>query len=320
MGVVAFVCCLPWLVHSFQLTGNPVFPLFNGIFRSPYWNDFTQRSVVNEYQWFGAQRTLAGFLTLPWDATVHGDRYRAILGPLFLICSPLLLAALVGRGRHAAGLRLLTAFAVIWLGAWFVSGALVIRYTAPVLPVLAIAFAVALWMPQVAGRWRQIARGTAVALTLMVTVLNHQFLLPLQRYSLGAVVDGRASIPWEYLYRGQPADQVFSVPMLNYLNSHLSAGDKVYDGCFLVTTYLYSDVELFNGNLYDSPTQMGQWSLGSPDALQRLKEARITYLAICSDQETNLLRLPLARNLVPIQLPEGTGHLLYRVDYSRAGP
>jgi hypothetical protein len=320
MGVVAFVCCLPWLVHSAQLTGNPVFPIFNGIFRSPYWNDFTQHYVVNEYQSFGARPSPAGFLTLPWDATVHGDRYRAILGPLFLTCSPLLLAALASGGRHAAGLRLLTAFGVIWISAWFVSGALVIRYTAPVLPVLAIAFAMALWMPQVAGRRRQIARGAALALVLVITVLNHQFLVPLQRYSLVSTVDGRAFIPWQYLYGGQPADEVYPVPMLNYLNANLSAGDKVYDGCYLVTTYLYSDVELFNGNLYDSPSQMGQWGLGSPDALQRLHEARITHVAICIDQQADVLRLPLASRLQPVQLPEGTGHLLYRVDYSQAGP
>jgi hypothetical protein len=319
MGVVAFVCCLPWLVHSFQLTGNPVFPLFNGIFRSPYWNDFTQRYVVNEYQAFGARRSPAGFLALPWDATVHGDRYRAILGPLFLTCSPLLLAALASGGKHVAALRLLTAFAVLWITAWFVSGALVIRYTAPVLPVVAIAVAVALWMPQVAGRRRQIARGAALALVLMITALNHQFLVPLQRYSLVSTVDGRAFIPWQYLYEGEPADEVYPVPMLSYLNANLSPADKVYDGCFLVTTYLYSDVELFNGNLYDSPSQMGQWGLGSPDALQRLHEAQITYVAICSAQQ-DVLRLPLAGHLQPVQLPEGTGHLLYRVDYSGTGP
>jgi hypothetical protein len=276
--------------------------------------------VVNEYQAFGARRTLAGLLTLPWDVTVHGGRYRAILGPLFLTCTPLLLAALASGGRHAAGLRLLTAFGVVWLGAWFLAGTLVVRYTAPVLPVLAIAFAVAIWMPQVAGRRQQVARGAALALVLLVTILNHQFLVPLQRYSLVSTVDGRTPIPWQYLYRGQPADEVYPVPMLNYLNTHLSAGDKVYDGCFLVTNYLYSDVELFNGNLYDSPTQMGQWSLGSADALEHLKEARITYVAICGDQEADVMRLPLARRLEPVDLPPGTGHLLYRVDYSRAGP
>ncbi len=77
--------------YSYAVSGNPVLPLFNQVFHSPYFGDAA----------FKDSRWLAGFdLQLPWDMTFHTSRYH--------------------EGFSGGGGFLLVALAGAWLlGFWF---------------------------------------------------------------------------------------------------------------------------------------------------------------------------------------------------------
>ncbi len=139
--------------------------------------------------------------------------------------------------------------------------------------------------------------------------------VPLYRQSSNPVVDARPYYAWNYLYGRETVRQVVGFPIAWYIDDHLRASDKVYDACQLIAYYVYSRPEVFNGWGFDGPTNMGEWSMTSPDALQRMRAEGITHVVICTGQEPLLRQTPLWPHLVS-DSPPGMDHRLYRIDYS----
>jgi 4-amino-4-deoxy-L-arabinose transferase-like glycosyltransferase len=314
---VALAACLPWMMHAYRLTGDPVFPALYGVFHTPYWNaqtDAYSRAIPGLY---GADWSLRGLLTLPWQLTVHGPHYRTLLGPSFLASLPLVGGTLLlVRGTTATTYRWLAAFFLAWTILWFGSGLLVLRYAEILVPIAALLIAVpVIGTINLVGPWVPV-RMLWLLMLISALALNSQLLLPLQRHSDEPLVEARSWFSWNYLYAGQSEREALNtVPaIIWYMNDTLTApGTKVFDGCALIPYYLYSRVELFNGWHYDSPAHIEGWDLTSPDAVVRLQHAKVTHVVVCADQEAQLRNTALWARLTPHAIPAGSYQLLFTV-------
>jgi hypothetical protein len=144
-GAAAMIA--PWMVRAFQLTGNPLAPLFNRFFPNPY---FYIISEQNMSQWLRNYGTVAWW-QMPIEVTLRGERLQGLIGPGFLAIPVALLAL-----RHRAG-RLLLAAAALLLPLWIMNAGA--RFLMPALPFFALAIVLAL--P------RRIAWGVALVQTAL---------------------------------------------------------------------------------------------------------------------------------------------------------
>jgi hypothetical protein len=315
-GAAAALACVPWWTRAFELTGNPVFPSLNQIFQSPYWNAVADAYVRNTYAiQGGAAKVPFGWLRLPWDVAVNGQLYRSLVGPFFLASLPAAAAALLlGRDAPARLIRLMALLVMAWGALWYLTGLFEIRYLYAVLPLVCLLAAVPLLGPREL-RAPPPVRMLLAALAAFALIFNSQPLLPLQRHAADPLEEARASLAWEYLYGGADTRQVVNFPIIFFIDDHLPASAKVYDGCQLVVYYAYGKVEVYNGWNYDGPTTMGEWSLESPDALARLKSNHITDVVICDGMEKTISGPNLAGHLERLPGPPDDRHQLYRVVY-----
>ena len=117
------------LIHSF--TGNPVFPLFNSIFRSPKW---AAKSMMPTG---AASAGFLGFLELPFRLTFDTLAFSEVPGSLgvsLLLALPFSLL-LVRRARPALNLLVGSVLAYVLLFFFTIQYA---RYFLPILPIVAV--------------------------------------------------------------------------------------------------------------------------------------------------------------------------------------
>ncbi|MEP7271139.1 MAG: glycosyltransferase family 39 protein [Acidobacteriota bacterium] len=131
---LALIIAVPWYWLTWRYTGNPVFPLFNGIFKSPYWGLSNQ--LMNAAD-FGVGASLAGLVKAPFALTFQTNRFDEVLRPggvgLALVLLPLaLFGAVVARKRA----RLLSAACLVYLLLWAFTFQYA-RYYIPLFPIVA---------------------------------------------------------------------------------------------------------------------------------------------------------------------------------------
>jgi len=145
LGGTILLLLLPWLVRSYGLTGNPIWPNGNHLFGGRYWSPAMQMQMHHKMSYHGilgrdAKGTLQAALRLPWDlvarpaAVYSWPGWSGTLVLLFLL-SPLALLRFRGAGAKMV-------VASSWIG--FVSYAFApmpneARYLLPIAPVLALA-------------------------------------------------------------------------------------------------------------------------------------------------------------------------------------
>lgn len=137
--VAAGAIALSSYVQAYWITGNPVFPFFNNVFKSPF---FPPVQFVDG-RWIGRFN-----LDLLYQATFYSGRFlEAYDGALGFSLAAFLLAALVSVGLHRQGLRLL---AIAFVGFIFAVGLSTqyLRYFYPALPIafLLIGFLASLYL------------------------------------------------------------------------------------------------------------------------------------------------------------------------------
>jgi hypothetical protein len=127
---------VPWVAKDWIYMQNPVAPLFNKVFRNPYYRVVTEQ----EYFEFLSHYSVQNKWTLPVEVTVRGDKTDGLIGPIFLL-APIALLAL----RFRQGRRLLLA-GLLMFGPYLTNvGA---RFLIPCLPFFALAMAMAVpWTP-----------------------------------------------------------------------------------------------------------------------------------------------------------------------------
>jgi hypothetical protein len=118
----------PWLVKNFFLMGNPVYPLFNHLFHSPYWSP-EQAAVLARFETHGLTRwTEVGSLIWQISFTETG----AV--PLLLMTAPLILLGLgASKSARRAGWMFVAAYA-----GWFLFTHRPWRFLFPVFPLAAM--------------------------------------------------------------------------------------------------------------------------------------------------------------------------------------
>ena len=186
---LAFAAALaPWPILRYIQTGNPVFPLLNGIFRSPLW---PQIDVVSNPAYsldrFGLGKDPAAILATPLALSYAAERFDdAALGAGFGIALLLLPLALIGR-RGSAEVRYLALISVSALVIWVLSVPYA-RYLLPVFGALTVLAAVGL------DDLSRSAGGLAARIASSVPALLMAASLPLVLFMLPGA---SARIPYE---------------------------------------------------------------------------------------------------------------------------
>jgi hypothetical protein len=161
----AAVVLAPHLLRNFQLTGNPIFPLFNYVFNpgSPPLLDTLRGG-------FGTGRGLVDLITAPWNLSVSPMQYfdGMVLGaPVLLALAPLLL---FDRNRLARWTPALS-MALVYYVEWFYLVGQQVRFLLPAFPVfaaMAAAGVAAFWQTTGAHRWIR----TAFAGVILILAVN----------------------------------------------------------------------------------------------------------------------------------------------------
>lgn len=181
--VAGLAVALPPYLIALARTGNPVFPLFNAVFRSPLF------PAVNGVAYPGSLDPL-----LLYRMTFYSDRYLeglpGSLGFTFLLLGPAMLPAALQWGRREGRVLL---FGLVTFAAIVVANTAYLRYLYPCVFLLAIAFGATL--ATVESRYGLLANALKIA-GLCAVAANALFLpagyAPIRWFDLAAVVDGKA--------------------------------------------------------------------------------------------------------------------------------
>ena len=212
-----------WYLRAYLLTGNPVFPFLNAVFKSPLWYPRNERF---NYRMYGFGVTPIALALLPWRLTFVTSRFCETLdgttGALYLGLAPLVLLFLRRASRLWAIAFVSLFFCLLW--------AFSVQYLRYLLPALAGLAIMAGWATAaIWGNWRR--RGSLVIWILPAVFLAFAaFALPvsLQQYwniptlvPFGVVL-GRVSRE-DYC-----AQRIPSYVTLKYASEHLDGGDRIY--------------------------------------------------------------------------------------------
>ena len=131
LAAAALAVIAPWLIRAVIMSGNPVAPLFNGIFPNPHFHALVEKELASG---LASHRNIS-LWSAPYELAV-GGRFDGIVGPAFLAL-PLGLLAL---GRRAG--RLCWLAAALLALPWFWNAGT--RFVMPALPFLALGLVMAL--------------------------------------------------------------------------------------------------------------------------------------------------------------------------------
>lgn len=124
------LAALPYL-RAYLVTGNPVFPLMNGLFKSPY---FDPISFVDPRYVHGA--TLATYWDMFFNTAKYNETENYTAGIQYLVLAPIALLAMCIRGRQSP--YLLLTIPVVFYGGFMFSQIQYLRYLFPVMPLLCV--------------------------------------------------------------------------------------------------------------------------------------------------------------------------------------
>lgn len=227
-ALIVVCLTLPWLARAWYFTGNPVFPLANGLFRSPYFPPAMDAAAKAMYANEGVGRSLQALVLLPWTVTAHPGPFRGTPGVLLLPGA--ILAILRLRTRQVR-------YALILAGLYFYSWAVTaqeIRYLLPIFPLLSVLAASGILGqdatgPQPAQGWLRlrslampaILLASLTALPPIYTRWVHDWTYWHGYRSPVRFLAGKQTAQ-EYLSRDVPSIYVY-----DYVNANLRAADRV---------------------------------------------------------------------------------------------
>lgn len=176
----AVTLAAPWYIDAYLNTGNPVYPLFNELFRTGESFEKSMFASTNKTSWYDGHSPL-DVITLIWKLTL--GRFEGWLSPLIVLSLPLIL--LVKKAPKY--LRSWLWFAGLFYLVYFAAVPFyTMRYFLPVVPVLSLISAFLLEEARKHDRWLNSAIVLAVLLTFagnlgFVAVKN----LPAARAAIG---------------------------------------------------------------------------------------------------------------------------------------
>jgi len=278
------VCALaaPWLLRAWWHTGNPVFPLANGWFQSPYFPPSMHSAAVAMYANEGVGKSLSAMILLPWTATFDPGPFRGSAGVLFL---PGVLLALA-RARHGC-VRYGVLLTVFYFYTWAFT-AQEIRYLLPLVPLLAYLTAIGfLGGPHphrtaVSSDRRPVPRLAQGA--GMLCMLGGSLMCLPQVYPLWAkdwTYWHAYQSPVPYLLGKQSAQEyvsrdVPSIHVYDFINENLAASDRIL--LLNDASQFYSSVPTLYSFTVEGERILAQKT--EAGLLAKLNESRITHVLL----------------------------------------
>lgn len=265
---IALVVFGPWLIKNFVWTGNPLFPLYKGLFGSP-----TMGAAVS------------GFSPIEHRVRIYGESWTDIaLIPIKMILfgadgdprffdgvlTPVLLFALIpprfgGKGEWRLNLYFYMVFYFLFA---ILLQSIRIRYLAPI---FGVAVAIS-------------------ALNIFETTLN--FRLQFRRAVLTAFAVIHFTVLglylWQLLYPGLAVERVQHLSkripeysMIEYVNNNLPADSRTYLA-YTSNAFYYYDKEVVSGGYFSGRLLIALLKRSETlnDFLSNLKQERITNLAV----------------------------------------
>jgi len=260
-GATALALGAPWYLRSYLLTGNPVFPFLNSVFRSPQWEP------VNEnfnFSGFGLGSGPMDLLFLPIRLVTESSRFGEMpdgaLGLLPVIGALALAGGMIARDRRYATLALAATGTTVF---WFASA----QYGRYLLPILAILAALAgALTANLARRAARPVIGALLSLILGLSFVGY----------LGTVATVPGYVPWKVVLGGQNRGDYLNVALRHYaayswMAEHIPPTAQVLGVGYSEWPIVYSDQRIFIGHM----TQPGRQILlaDSPDEARHMLES-----------------------------------------------
>ena len=229
-----FAIALPWFMLTYHWTGNPVFPTFNGFFKSPLW---PQDNTLLNSNAFGTGTSIGSLARLPFRFVFNTDRFgeaspRGSAGLALLLAFPFSIA-LLAQGRRTAAL--LGTFAVFLLS-WTYTFQY-IRYFVSIMPLVCVLASAA-----VLSLNTNIVSSAVSRICLAVGLIMQFPTLPVQFWNIPERFPVRLALGLEtrehFLDRA-----LMGYPAVSYLNKKVKPGDRVI-GVGVEQTRLYLDAPL----------------------------------------------------------------------------
>ena len=156
--IAAFVAFHSY-AYAFQVTGNPVFPLYNGYFKSPFFGpyNFLDTRYVKGV-------SFKSFWNMFFQTPAHYESQNYVAGFQYLLLLPLALLSLLLYGHKRSAVRIVVPMLVF--GMVMFAAMQYWRYLFPVLPLASVLLGALFYRGHVTGQPR--LRRRFVAVTLMV--------------------------------------------------------------------------------------------------------------------------------------------------------
>jgi hypothetical protein len=282
---IALIVFSPWMVRNYQWTGNPVYPLWQGVFSSSIGHDkaatvFVKRSLIYD-------ESLLDILTIPVRIFFQGqdDNPKYFDGRLnlFLLILPLFASSRFRKGsiRNRTDKSVLAAYSILFLLIAFFTTDMRVRYVLPIVPPLVILSIYGLDNIRsiVKQRWK-IGHGKLILSILLVSLLSLLYL-----NGSYVVILFRSADPIPYLNGTISRDQYIETrrpeyAAFQYINQNLSETDKILT-VFLGSRGYYCDRPIVFG--YRHFQQIILSAKSSDDVLNQLSTEGYTHLMIRHD-------------------------------------
>jgi hypothetical protein len=277
-ALIAAAPAVPWLVRAWYFSGNPVFPLANSLFRSPYFPPAMEAAAKAMYANEGVGRSFQALALLPWTVTFHPGPFRGTPGMLLLPGA--VLAVIRIRTRQARYAFLLAA---LYFYTWAMT-AQEIRYLLPLIPLLSILAAAGILgtgatlekQAGARGGLRQFA-GAAILLLGSLTALPPVYPLWVRDWTYWhgyrsplRFLAGKETFQ-EFLNRDVPSIYVY-----DYINANLRPSDRVL--LLNDSAQFYSRIATLYSFTVEGERILQQTS--EEGVLRQLKESGISYVLL----------------------------------------
>jgi hypothetical protein len=224
--------------YAWRLTGNPLFPLYNALFKSPFFDATRNFSDAR----FITGTNLKSYWELFFNSDKHLESKNYVAGFQYLILFPLSFVALLNFRRRQSAVKIMLPV-LIFFGAMFAS-VQYLRYLFPILPLASVL--IGALFAHANGWASSTLRGVIVKICLLAMVLLNLFFLPgISWYfdtPAGSLYDGAAR---SKLVNNIVPEQVFD----SYLND-IAPNSKV----------LYEKERPFGSTLAASPVYINWYA------------------------------------------------------------
>jgi hypothetical protein len=331
LGCLAVVFCAGAAgpIRSAAMTGDPAFPAFYHLFPTAYWNDgnASGRPLLTGHYF---PRIFGDMASMPYQALIGVPRadfpWTAQWGPLFLLFTPIIVAAAFFRVNRRGDLGYLWLAVMVTLACWYpIVSPGATRYLIPLAPLFVVGLLSILHRMSQLPTTRLIAWCAAPLLGVTVLIGEPFVNTLLPGIDSPGVTQGGTYYDSDYLFGPGNIDsvQLRYLPLAQYVNAHLPKTARIWDPASagsLLSFYLYVKPELYSGWAYDSPHAGGKWDICSQDAAYWLRSRDIGYVIVSSSLAKQFAKAPL--HLVSSKIFSDSEVTLYQLGHSgpQGGP